>query len=85
MTVTSSNADSEPVAMTAASVNSDTLRLDTILLDSETVDEEVEEGNSDEENFGGVFQILDNLENGEIDESLPRTGAEAHQENSNFS
>ena len=42
-------------------------------------DEEIpEEGNNEEETLrlNEVFQIIDNMENGQIDESLPRTSAE---------
>ena len=40
----------------------------------ETVDEE--EILEEEESFSEVFQILNNMENGRIDDSLPRTSAE---------
>ena len=40
------------------------------------MDVEIEEGNSEEETFSEVFQVLDNMENGPIEESLPRTSAE---------
>ena len=48
------------------------------VLDSEIVNEEeiLEEGNNEGETLSEVFQILDNMENGQIDKSLPRTSAE---------
>ena len=45
----------------------------------ENVDEEILEeleGNNEEEIISEVFQILNSLENGQIDESLPRRSAE---------
>ena len=45
------------------------------VLETGNEEEILEEGNNEEETVSGVFQILDNMENGQIDD-LPRTSAE---------
>jgi hypothetical protein len=57
-------------------IDVDTLPVDAVVLETRTMDEEEILDEEELETPGEVFQILNNLENGEIDDSLPRTSAE---------
>jgi hypothetical protein len=85
MTTSNANSDSTTFLSPTASGSHSTTRtrslnlVDADTLDAavlETADEEEIVDELEDETLGEVFQILDNLENGRIDDSLPRTNAE---------